>query len=313
MPLTPKLQEYVEFVEKLKERLFSSGFEPNQMNEREAIAAFCAMYMTEHHSDIKTIDDTLIRDGYPIAIRLYSPNFAEKLPVVVYIHGGGHMTGGISVYDKIVKKLSKKTGSLVVSIEYRLSPEFAYPIGLGDCKAVISEIFDVLKKRGVAYEADEIAIVGDSSGGTFCASIAGDESFALKHKIKKQILIAPLLDYTLGGNSAKEYAEGYLLDIRELNFYFSNYFQNGDDRRAASPLFGRFYPKMPRTLILAAEYDPLYSDASSYHRKLQEAGAESVYREIKSVVHPFLMLEDLCKDEVNGAYEFIGDFLKGNV
>jgi len=51
--------------------------------------------MTELNSNIGYVDDIILRNKYPIPIRCYSPNFNEQLSVCVFIHGGGHMTGGI--------------------------------------------------------------------------------------------------------------------------------------------------------------------------------------------------------------------------
>lgn len=309
MPLTPLLQEYVDSVEKLKKSLLSDGFKPNHVNEREAIASFTAKYMTETNDDISAVDDVVFTANYPIAVRIYSPDFEKKLPVVVYIHGGGHMTGGIVVYDKIIKKLSKKMNAVVVSVEYRLSPEFGYPVGLYDCKTVISHIFDVLDRQNISYRNKELIIIGDSSGGTFCATIAADIEFVKKYKIKKQLLICPLLDYTLSSDSAKRFQNGYLLDINELNFYSSNYFQNNEDLKTVSPLFGFFHRDIPETLVLLAEYDPLFDDGIRYIDRLKDANGVGSFFEIKNVVHPFLMLEDLCKEECELAYRKIIDFI----
>lgn len=308
MQLVPKLQQYVDDANIQKEILKQKNFKPNQTTLREAIAKITAKYMTFSDDDIVCIDDTVKNSTYNIPIRIYIPE-ATPLDVVIYFHGGGHVTGGITVYDNIVKKIAKTTNKIVASIDYRLAPEFAYPIGLDDCKCAIENIFQLLDQRKVRYKDKNLILMGDSAGGAICTSLIMDEGFTIKNSIKKQVLIYPSLDYTEESPGLNEYGEGYLLEKEKLKFYFASYFQNNEDRKAVSPLYGIFYNKMPKTLIIAAECDPLCFEAKEYYKKLELANVDAKFIEIKGVVHPFIMLEDLCKDECEQTYNEIKQFL----
>lgn len=101
----------------------------------------------------------------------------------------------------------------------------------------------------IQYISMDLIVIGDSSGATFCATIAADKEFVDKHRIKKQILICPLLDYTLSGDSMELFGDGFLLDKRELLFYITNYFQNNENLKTVSPLFGFFTPKCRKLLL----------------------------------------------------------------
>ena len=87
--------------------------------------------------------------------------------------------------------------------------------------------------------------------------------------IDKQILIYPSLDYTLSSESIVRLGKGYLLEEEKIRWYCDHYFQNGEDRHRASPLFGPYFGNMPATLVIAAELDPLRDEAFAYYQQVK--------------------------------------------
>lgn len=307
--LLPKLKAFLDQVNVLAEHRKKSGFKVNQTNIRESLAFIAFSYMKESDQSILAIDDTILNDKYPIPIRIYMPPQAQNLPVMVYIHGGGHTCGSITVYDKVVRKTTRLTKHIIVSIDYRLSPEFAYPTALNDCKTVIKSIFNVLDGWKINYKDKNLSIMGDSAGGALTTSIVMDKDFTLQHNIKKQVLIYPSVDYTASSESYKKYDTGYLLEIQRMEWYFNNYLQNNEDKKSVSTLFCDFYPEMPETMVVVAEYDPLHDEGILYAEKVQETGVKSEFHDVKGVIHAFFLMEDLCMDACNDAYQKISNFL----
>lgn len=79
------------------------------------------------------------RGGYEISLRHYrSARETGKLPVLVYIHGGGWAIGSLETDDPLCRRLARELGLGVVNVEYRLAPEWKFPTGVEDC-------FDVVK------------------------------------------------------------------------------------------------------------------------------------------------------------------------
>ena len=79
------------------------------------------------------------RDGYDIRIRSYRPSANnDKLPVFVYMHGGGWVTGSLENDDPLCRRLARELPLVILIVEYRLAPEHPFPIGIEDC-------FDVVK------------------------------------------------------------------------------------------------------------------------------------------------------------------------
>lgn len=307
--LLPKIKVFLDQVNVLNKSRQLAGFKYNQTNVREGMAYLPFSYMTEANQQIKIIDDTILNDKYPVPIRIYMPPESKNLPIMLYFHGGGHVSGSISIYDKVVRKITKLTNHIVVSVDYRLSPEFAYPVAINDCKKAIANVFSVLDEWNIKYCNRNLTLMGDSAGGALSASIIMDAEFVCRYKIKKQVLIYPSLDYTMSTDSVDKYATGYLLERAKKEWYFKNYLQNNEDRKTVSPLHSNVYVSMPKTLVIVAQYDPLHDEGVLYHEKLKSIGVETKLIEVDGVLHGFFLLEDLCKEECNTTYAKINAFL----
>ena len=309
MLVKPKIRELLDKIEQIKPYLASIGYKLNQANTREAMANMAYLYMTDYNKMLFTLDDVVMNGHYPVPIRIYHPQPGTPLPVAIFIHGGGHMAGGITVYDGIVRKLSATINHIVISIDYRLAPEFAYPTGIEDSKAAIRGVFKVLEERKIAYTNRELTLIGDSAGAAVCSSIAMDKEFVVVEQIKKQVLIYPSVDYTLSSPSFAQYGSGYLLEKSKIAWYFESYFQHNEDRKAASPVYGEFYVGMPQTLVVVASHDPLIAEGMAYYQNVINVGVNAELLKIDGVVHAYLMLENLCKEECDVTYQEINKFL----
>lgn len=309
MAVAPKIREFLDQLEQVKKHLQSIGYKPNQSNTREALANVTRLHMTDYNMSVLTIDDIVMNGSYPVPIRIYHPNPQEKLPVAVFLHGGGHMCGSITVYDGIVRKIAATTKHIVVAVDYRLAPEFPYPTGLEDSKVAIRGVFKVLEERKISYTGRELSIIGDSGGGALCASIVMDKEFVAVEQIKKQILIYPSVDYTNSSVSFEKYGVGYFLEKSKMEWYFNNYFQNNEDRKAKSPIYGEFYSNMPKTLVFVASHDPLIAEGTSYYQNVINVGVDAELVKLEGLIHAYLMLENLCPEECAFTYQEISKFL----
>lgn len=310
MNVKPQIQEFLAKIEQVKAYLVSINFKPNQTNTREALANMTRLHVTNYNQQLLALDDVVMNDRYPVPVRIYHPQPDQALPVAIFIHGGGHMCGSITVYDGIVRNMTEQINHIVVSIDYRLSPEFAYPTGIEDCKKVIENVFNVLDARQINYiKRNELTLIGDSGGAAVCSTIVMDEKFVKQNHITKQVLVYPSVDYTLTNPTIDKFGTGYLLEKSKIAWYFDNYFQNNEDKHAKSPLYGTFYPDMPATLVVVASHDPLSGEGIAYAEKIQQAGGKAQLESINGVVHAYLMLENLCPAECLQTYQEMAKFL----
>lgn len=307
--MNPKLKEFLVFIDDLKPKLEQMGFVKTPSNVREAYANNHRRYMTDIDYTVFALDDFILNDEYPVCFRMYIPNPMVASEIIFFVHGGGHMCGSVAQYDGITRKIAKQTNKIVISIDYRLSPEFRYPTGLDDCKTVINKIYPILDKHKIKYISNNVTLIGDSGGGALCASISADRDFVLNNNITKQVLIYPSLDYTMTSKSLDKYATGYYLEKATIEWYFSHYCPHINDRKSISPLYSKFYLEMPKSLIITAEFDPLVDDGNAYYNELLAHKIEAEYLEIKETIHAFLSLENICVEACELAYKSIANFV----
>lgn len=82
--------------------------------------------------------DVPARDGHAIRVRRYTckTDKAAK-PVLVYLHGGGYVKGGLETDDDMCRAIAATVAVIVLSVEYRLAPEYLFPTGFQDCHDVV--------------------------------------------------------------------------------------------------------------------------------------------------------------------------------
>ncbi|XP_052072246.1 arylacetamide deacetylase-like isoform X1 [Mytilus californianus] len=133
------------------------------------------------------ITDTKIRD---VRVKIYQPANSlgkKNRPVLVYFHGGGWSLLSADCYDPIMRKISRESEVVVISVDYRLSPQHPFPVPLNDCFDVVEYVLDNSDTLGV--DSSRVAIGGDSAGGNMAAAI----SLRLQRRIALQLVLVPVL------------------------------------------------------------------------------------------------------------------------
>lgn len=306
--VSPKLQPWLENFNILLAELLADGFKPTPTNAREALANLTKAMVTDI-PDIAWCQDDLIQGrGYDVPVRIYHPDPPMELPVLVYFHGGGHMAGSVTVYDPICRKMANATQHIVVSVDYRLSPESPYPAAVNDAYHVVKEVWLTLKRRQLAFHR-RLSIAGDSAGGALCATVAHLAQFDDSVAIHRQAMLYPSLDYTMSSKSLQQNAVGYLLQKDKIAWYFDNYFQTSENRKTVSPFYMEFSQQLPESLVITAEFCPLRDEGFAYIEKIRHAGVAAEHLHFDDMIHAFLNLENLVKEECETVYLRIAEFL----
>lgn len=254
------------------------------------------------------VNDDVDIGGHRIPVRIYRPTLAGKSGVLFFIHGGGHLSGSVEVYDPVARHLASATGSTVIAVDYRRAPESPYPAGLNDSRDVLLQTYALLDKHSIPYHR-QLTLVGDSGGGAFSATLAEDLQETHPGFINRLVLIYPSLDYTLSWPSVKENGRGKLLDESKIRWYFDQYFQQGESRRTVSPLYRKVGKSFPATLLFSGGLDPLRDEDFAFVAHLRALGVQVKHVHFPNVVHAYLMLESLVPEESQATYRAIGDFV----
>lgn len=244
-----------------------------------------------------------------IPVRIYRPALTGEPKVVVFIHGGGHLSGSVDVYDPVARHLAMATGNIVVSVDYRCAPENPYPAGLSDAKAVIENVWSLLDSQHIPYTR-QLTLIGDSGGGAFSTTLAAYFSREQPGFIHRLVLIYPSLDYTLNWPSVQENGTGKLLDESKIRWYFQQYFRNEEDRKQTSPLYLPLSQDFPPTLVVSGGLDPLRDEDFAFVARLQAEGIPVQHVHFPGMTHAYLMLEDKVPQEAKATYLAIGDFVR---
>ena len=212
-----------------------------------------------------------ISDGHKITLRLYHPSPAHDLPVILYFHGGGFVLGGIQAYDHFCRKLSNLAKCAVVSVEYRLAPEFRFPAAHNDSLAALD--WALTNGPSLRLDTDRIFLAGDSAGGNLAASLAF-QARERRISIRGQVLIYPVLDFS--PNKSHHYDQFLLGEqgAKWLDGHFLDSDQNRYDPRL-SPGLNLDFSGIPDTLIIAAEYDHLNEEIDEFQDRMIKEGNTS--------------------------------------
>ena len=230
-----------------------------------------------------------------VAGRLYRPNDRKDLGLLVFYHGGGWVLGSMNTHDDVCRKLALAMGHAVLSVDYRLAPEFAFPEPLNDCIVALRWAHANAAQLGI--DATRIAVGGDSAGGNLAAVVANLQPVPLKF----QMLIYPVTDATRSSQSYKDNGEGYRLTAAGMKWFCDHYVSGSigtpTDPRV-SPLFAdaTTLASAPPAIVITAEYDPLRDEGEQYAHRLIEAGVACSLTRYYGQVHGFFSMSQYVDD-----------------
>ena len=247
-----------------------------------------------------------------VPLRLYRPagtSGSERLPVLVYFHGGGWTIGDLDTHDVLCRQLAQASGAAVVSVDYRLGPEQRFPAAVDDCVAATRWVRE--QARDLALDASRLAVGGDSAGGNLAAVVCLVLREAGEPLPAFQLLIYPATDMRAVAPSHTSNGQGYLLTRDSIAYYRGHYLAEAaqwTDWRA-SPLLASDHRGLPPALVLTAGFDPLRDEGLQYANALSAAGVPAQYVCFERQIHGFITMGRLL-EEANTAVELCAGALR---
>ena len=234
-------------------------------------------------------------DAGGVPARLYLPSAEKNLGLCVFMHGGGWVIGTLDSHDDVCRRLAMQSGHAVLSIDYRMAPEFPFPTPLEDCIAATRWARDNAASLGC--DASRMVVCGDSAGGNLATLVAQHSGVALK----MQLLVYPATDARCITESYRKNGEGYLLTAAAMDWFFGHYLSGGKgsaEDPLVSPLLASdaVLAKMPPTLVVTAEYDPLCDEGEQYAQKLTSLGVPTSCARYRGQIHAFLRYGRILDD-----------------
>lgn len=248
---------------------------------RDAYDAMCRAFDAGIPPGVSVDDFDMEGQGGPLPARRYRRSDADGAAAILYLHGGGFVLGGLESHDSICAELCVGTGYDLVAVDYRLSPEHRHPATLEDALTA----FDWVS----AAAGRPVILVGDSAGGTLAAAIC-HATRGRKMRPAGQVLIYPALSGTSGGSSYAEHADAPMLTSADVDIFRGIRTDGAQHAMDATlwPLADPDFSGLPPTCIVAAEIDPLASDAEAYCSRVAGAGGKAAWVVEEGLVHGYL-------------------------
>jgi acetyl esterase len=247
-----------------------------------------------------------------VPVRLYAMEHGGVRPALIYFHGGGWVFGNLDTHDAVCRDLAAESGAVVISVDYRLSPEVKFPAAVNDSYAATLWIAANAERLGI--DARRISVGGDSAGGNLATVIAMRCRDAGGPALARQLLIYPVTDLSsFDTASHRELAEGYFLTRAAMQWFTGHYLASDDQSRLpeASPLHAPNLSGLPPAFLITAEFDPLRDEGEAYAARLQQAGVSVTVKRYPGMVHGFVSMRGVVsggRQAIQEAAKFVGQY-----
>ena len=234
-----------------------------------------------------TTDEVVAGPQGPFGLRWYHPGGAAD-SVLIFVHGGGWVVGGVDTHDRIMRTLAASSGSVVVGVDYALSPEAKFPQAVHECAAAGRHVAERAAEHGVT--GGGISFAGDSGG----ANLALAATLLLRDHggppVESLLLYYGLYGLRDSRSQRRLGNEWDGLTQEDLAFYLDAYAQSSAD--LSDPYLNVLGADLgwgiPPTFLLAATLDPLLDDTLALADALTENGVPHVLSQVDGVLHGFL-------------------------
>ena len=237
---------------------------------------------------VASVEDAVVRgSAASIPVRLYRPTASRPLPLVVYAHGGGWVTGSLDSHDRLCRLLASRLPAVLVAVGYRCAPEHVYPSALDDCEAAWR--WASTRAKALGADGERFAVAGDSSGGNLAAALTLRLRAARAARPRLQLLLYPALDAACSRPSYREFETGYNLAGAQMAWYW-NVYRAGAAMAdpQLSPLAATDLSDLPPAVVAVAEADVLRDDGLDYAHRLEAAGVAVRIVDCAGMIHGFL-------------------------
>ncbi|MDV3249779.1 alpha/beta hydrolase [Devosia sp. BK] len=244
---------------------------------------------SEPESLVETKDIAIPGPMGALPARVYMPPDAGEgpLPVIVYFHGGGWVVADINVYDSTPRALAIGSKAIVISVDYRHSPEWKFPAAHDDAWTAYEWVVENIHTMN--GDAARIAVAGESAGANLAANVALMAKEREATLPVYQLLVYPIAGTDTETESYLENAEAKPLGKADMEWFFEHVLENPE--QASDPrlnLVGRDdLAGLPPATVITAQIDPLRTEGETYAEDLEAADVAVNALHYDGVTHEF--------------------------
>ncbi|MBQ8613172.1 MAG: alpha/beta hydrolase [Ruminiclostridium sp.] len=235
----------------------------------------------------------------------------EKTPGILWIHGGGYVTGMAGmIYMSRAIHLVKKYGAVVVTPEYRLSKEAPYPAALEDCYAALKYLKEHTEELNV--NGSQLMVGGESAGGGLTAALCMYARDKGEINIAYQMPLYPMIDNLDTESSKDNHAPVWNTKLNHMGWkaYLAELYEQRENVPSyAAAARQTDYSNLPPAYTFVGDIEPFYCETLTYIDNLQKAGIEASVDIYPNCFHAFDMLLPFKKISKQAAQKFEEKYL----
>ena len=222
-----------------------------------------------------------------VPCRLYLPDNADRPPLLVYAHGGGFMQGSLPSWDAMLRELVRQSGVAALSVDYKLSPEYRFPVAFDEIVAMIR--LAAQEGAGLGIDPARLAVGGDSAGGNLALAAALALRDAGEHGLSFMLLIYGVYSTDTESQSWQRFGRGAGLSQTQMRWIWETYLERPEQQNdwRAAPSLGNL-KGLPAAHLIVGALDPLLDDSHRLAARLKDAGVPCDLKVYEGLNHGFI-------------------------
>jgi acetyl esterase/lipase len=260
---------------------------------RRQMASMQALLAPRRSATVSFDDRTIDGPSGKLKIRVYDPQGGGRRGALLYLHGGGFVVGDLDSEHPQCIDHAEQAGCVVVSVDYRLAPEFPFPAAHDDAWTALSWL--VANADELRVDPDRLAVGGGSAGATLAAGVALRARDEGSPSIRLALLVQPALDHLQTQPSARNFSDTPFLTKESLPLIWRAYFgatpPTGKALSYAAPAAAESLTGYPRVLLIVGDVDPLRDEGLAFAMRLIADGTEVELHLLAGAPHGFDLVE----------------------